>query len=185
MSDKTALPSPETLRALLALREAGTPGDWYINRGLMSKSLWITCWWREQRMRGKSAEGPITSVSTERYVTDGPISERLSKLPIKKAEDDAKLIVGAVNALPMLVNALLSPDQVDEAAWLIEWPADKHAPLRYYAAGEQAVMSPNDATRFCRKKDAEAVSRAEKITGARVVEHLWMSSIKAPAHDPA
>lgn len=65
-------------------------------------------------------------------------------------------------------------EQAREVAWLIEWPADKHSPIRYFAAGEQAVIDANDATRFSRRQDAEAVKRAEKLQGVRVVEHMWM-----------
>ena len=64
---------------------------------------------------------------------------------------------------------------MNQVAWLIEWPADKHNPLRYYAAGEQAVLSANDATRFAREQDARAVMKAEKLQGAKATEHKWIA----------
>lgn len=169
----------DSLRNLLALRDAATPGDWHLERGLMGNNLSITSWWREQRIQGKGAEGSIARVWSERYLF--PDGDPLRKVPIKRAEADAAYIVAAANALPHLVKMILGDLALDESAWLIEWPADKYAPLRYYAAGEQAVMSANDATRFCRKSDAEAVKRAEKLTGVNIVEHLWM---RAPTPTP-
>ena len=44
-----------------------------------------------------------------------------------------------------------------QTAWLIEWPANKHDPVRYWHASEPRVMDPNDATAFARKVDAEAM----------------------------
>jgi hypothetical protein len=178
------MPSAETLRALLALRDAGSPGDWRIDRGVMARNIWVTTYLREMDIGKHGRDGPICSVPTEKiYSTPsraGSHTHETGTRKLDRAEQDAALIVEAVNALPMLVNALLSPDQVDEAAWLIEWPADKYGPIRYYAAGEQPVVSADDATRFCRKKDAEAISRVEKISGARIVEHLWMTPRSEP-----
>lgn len=66
-------------------------------------------------------------------------------------------------------------------SWLIEWPANKQYPRRYYAAGEPYVIDPNDATRFSRKQDAQAFIKAERMTqgGAEAVEHLWMPNVRS------
>jgi hypothetical protein len=170
------IPSDETLRKLLALREAGSPGNWYIDHGLMAKSLWITTHLRE--MPGSDRDGSICSVSAERTISRpsrlGSQTHEITQRPIKRAREDAELIIGAVNALPTLVRALLSPRKVDDAAWLIEWPSDRHGPNRYYSPGEPPVIDPNEALRFCREADATRVMRAEKLAGCAAVEHLWM-----------
>ena len=59
-------------------------------------------------------------------------------------------------------------------AWLIEWPANKHDPVRYWHASEPRVMDPNDATAFARKVDAEAMMKRDGLhAGARAVEHIF------------
>lgn len=68
-------------------------------------------------------------------------------------------------------------------AWLLEWPANKFQPTRYYAADEhQPVLDPNLATRFCRKQDAMAVGKALNLAPSdnlsdrcRAVEHVWLT----------
>jgi len=70
-----------------------------------------------------------------------------------------------------------------ETGWLIEWPADRHGPTRYYSVGEPPVIDANNATRFARKEDAEAVLRRGELKGAtkhgaKVCEHMWMPLLK-------
>ena len=50
-------------------------------------------------------------------------------------------------------------------------------------AGQSAeVLDPNDAVRFCRRVDAEAVLKREHLyAGARAVEHVWLAAL-AKAH---
>jgi hypothetical protein len=80
---------------------------------------------------------------------------------------------------------MTAPEQV---AWLLEWPATKFLPARYYAADEhQPVLDPNSATRFCRREDALAVGKAVGLapvgrhripstTECTAVEHAWLPS---------
>jgi hypothetical protein len=72
---------------------------------------------------------------------------------------------------------LLRGDQLDETAWLIEWPANKHAPQRYFGGkGEPPVMSASDAVRFSREQDAKAVAKDMKLlSGYTIVEHKWVN----------
>jgi hypothetical protein len=95
---------------------------------------------------------------------------------------DADLIVTAVNALPELIRRLGL--DVDESAWLIEFPADKYGPVRYWAAGEELpVIDVDHATRFARKEDAAAIIRMLNFnTGwqqaVKPAEHLWVKGHK-------
>ena len=172
---------------LNSLLNEATRGPWRIHRGLMADDLWITASEREgYGLRGhKDGDGPICHVSKERrhFKTEkdhfgnpeGP--SRSWKTPIKKAAKDAELIVAAVNALPELLRRLKL--DADETAWLIEWPADKYGPDRYFAAGEKApIIDVNSATRFARKADAEAIMRAYTDKGAKVAEHMWCKPAK-------
>ena len=59
-------------------------------------------------------------------------------------------------------------------AWLIEWPATKHDPVRYWHASEPRMMDHHDATWFVRKQDAEAVLKRDGLRGgAHAVEHIF------------
>lgn len=59
-------------------------------------------------------------------------------------------------------------------AWLIEWPADRQMPVRYWHPIEGHVIDPNHAVRFCRREDAEAMLKRDHLFGgARPVEHMW------------
>jgi hypothetical protein len=173
--------SATELHRLSKLREEGSPGDWYVNQGLMADSLWITTRMRESDIGER--EGPIGHVPTERTKMENdkfsPSETRFRKIPHKRAKADAALIVEAVNALPKLIKALSETGRCDEIGWLIEWPADRHGPVRYFSAGEPPVIDPNHALRFARKEDAEAfmkgwvTSTRANITGAKAVEHMW------------
>lgn len=155
-----------------------TRAPWRLDTGAMGNSLHITASEREGFAR--DGDGPICHVSTERHhyhhdrdhYGNAKGESRSWKTPIEKARADAELIVEAVNALPELIRR--AGMDIAEAAWLIEWPADKYGPVRYWAAGEPLpVISAEDATRFARAADAEAVIRAEKLSGAKPAEHLW------------
>lgn len=174
-------------RKLSELLEAATRGPWRIDRGVMADSLWITAYEREGLHKAEG-DGPICHVSQERmhFSSDkdrhGNVREESKswKTPIKKARADAELIVAAINALPELLRRLKL--DIEEAAWLIEWPADKYGPIRYWAAGEpKPVIDVNHATRFARREDAVAVMGAYAETGAKVHEHLWMVAPKKEA----
>ncbi len=173
---------------LLKMIDAATRGPWRIDRGLMNDALNITAYDREgsDHFRKKENDGPICRVSTERLHFDHDKDRfgnfkgesRSWRTPIKKAQADAELIVAAVNALPKLLRRLKL--DVDETAWLVEFPADKYGPIRYWSAADpQPVISADDATRFCRQKDAEAVAHAKGLTNAKAVEHMWMAPQKA------
>jgi hypothetical protein len=170
------IPSAADLRKLLELHEAASSGQWRVDRSGYGESLWITTWSREWSFGDDDSDGPICHVSTERTITkrsrfrDGV---SYTKKKIGKAAADAELIVAAVNALPKLVAALMGPGQVDETAWLIEYPADKYGPVRYLAIGEPPVIDAADATRFARKLDAEKYMRAHDIKRAAATEHAW------------
>ena len=175
------------LSALAKLLSEATRGPWRIDRGLMAESLWITAHEREGFARRKG-DGPICHVSTENHRHDEDRDHfgnfkgftRSWKEPIKKAEADAKLIVAAVNALPELLRRLGYDGS--EAAWLVERDADRFGPVRWWAAGEaQFVINANDATRFARKADAEAVIRSEKLSGVTATEHMWIADTKGSA----
>lgn len=61
--------------------------------------------------------------------------------------------------------------------WLIEWPADRQMPVRYWHPTEGHVLDPNHSIRFCRREDAEAMLKRDRISaGARPVEHMWVAS---------
>lgn len=163
--------------------EKATRGPWRIDRGRMNDSLNITAQDREgYRLRGernRDSDGPICYVRTENLHFDHDKDRfgnsrgesRSWKTPIHKAQADAELIVAAVNALPELIRR--AGLDIDEAAWLIEWPSDKYGPIRYWATGEpQPVISADHATRFARREDAEA--HAEKLSGAKAAEHMWL-----------
>lgn len=181
------------LPKLAELLEKATRGPWRIDRGLMADSLWITASEREPAYSDRDKhDGPICHVSTEKYhyKTDKDVfgnargESRSWKTPIKKARADADLIVAAVNALPELLRRLGYDGT--ETAWLIEWPADRHGPTRYYAAGEPPVIDANHALRFARREDAEAVLNRGELRGAtkhgaKVCEHLWMPPRTAEA----
>lgn len=65
-----------------------------------------------------------------------------------------------------------------EFAWLIEKGSEDGRPV-YRAMSEMPgaegywTSDPYKALRFARKKDAEDVIRAYKVTGASAVEHGW------------
>jgi hypothetical protein len=171
------------LSALQALLDNATGGPWRIDGGLMADSLWITAYEREPSYRDpEKHDGPICHVSTEKlhFKQDKDAlgnrrgESRSWKTPITKARTDAELIVAAVNALPELIRR--AGLQIDETAWLIEWPSDKYGPIRYWAAGEpKPVIDSNLATRFARKADAEAARRAYAEKGASIAEHMWLA----------
>ena len=58
-------------------------------------------------------------------------------------------------------------------AWLIEWPADRQSPVRYWHPTDGHVIDPNHAVRFCRQEDAEAVLKRDALRGAKAVEHKF------------
>lgn len=61
-------------------------------------------------------------------------------------------------------------------AWLIEWPADRQMPVRYWHPTEGHVLDPSHAVRFCRREDAEAMLKRDHLFGgARPVEHMWLA----------
>lgn len=66
-------------------------------------------------------------------------------------------------------------DQI--SAWLIEWPADRQNPVRYWHPTEGHVIDPNHAIRFSREEDAAAMIKREHLFGgARPVEHMWIAA---------
>lgn len=68
--------------------------------------------------------------------------------------------------------------------WLIEWPADRRMPVRYWHPTEGYVLDPNDAVRFCRREDAAAVCKREHLfAGARPVEHVWLAALSSTKGD--
>lgn len=71
-----------------------------------------------------------------------------------------------------------------EAAWLIEWPANRQMPVRYWHPTEGHVLDANDAVRFCRREDAEAMLKRDHLFGgAKAVEHIW-TALLSPATSP-
>lgn len=73
-----------------------------------------------------------------------------------------------------------------EAGWLIEWPATKLLPLRWYTPGEPYTFDANKALRFARAEDAEAfLRRGERFSmaaDAKAVEHSWVAIPRGAAH---
>jgi len=60
-------------------------------------------------------------------------------------------------------------------SWLIEWPATRQEPVRYWHPTEGHVIDPNHAVRFCRQEDAEAMLKRDGLhAGAKAVEHRWL-----------
>jgi hypothetical protein len=166
------LPLPR-LKKLLA---EATALPWRVSSSSMgsTESVYITAYEREGITRStEDGDGPIAHVPTKRshYEKNN-----------KKARYDADLIVTAVNALPELIRRLGL--DVDESAWLIEFPADKYGPVRYWAAGEELpVIDVDHATRFARKEDAAAIIRMLNFnTGwqqaVKPAEHLWVKGHK-------
>lgn len=172
--------TPAKLRELLALRERASAGNWEIKRGILRDTLIsITTWMRE---RADSKEGAIAYVHGEHTTYEDRRGEHTSrKHVIKTAQDDAMLITEAVNWLKPMAEALLEGKGLDDTAWLIEFPADKYGPIRYYAAGEPPVINSTDATWFMREKDAKAVLHSEKLTRGYAVEHRWVAVEKVDA----
>lgn len=81
----------------------------------------------------------------------------------------------AADALKALLAA--NSDAGMATCWLIEWPADRQMPVRYWHPTEGHVVDPNHAVRFCREEDAAAVCKRDHLYhGARPVEHLWCTS---------
>jgi hypothetical protein len=170
---------------LKGLLEKATRGPWRLDTGLVGDSLNITALERGGFSGRRDGDGPICHVSTERLhfsrdedrFGNARGKPETWRTPIHKARADAELIVEAVNALPELMRRLKL--DADETAWLIEWPADKYGPVRYWAAGEpQAVIDATNATRFCREADAMAVMRAEGLKGCEPAEHMWCAPKK-------
>jgi hypothetical protein len=186
MSAAKKVDAPLDLGVLRALLDKATQGPWRLSTGMMCDSLWITASEREPSYLDREKhDGPICHVSTEKhhFKTDKDVfgnargESRSWKTPIKKARADAELIVAAVNALPELLRRLRYDGA--ETAWLIEWPADKYGPIRYWAAGEpQPVIDANHATRFARRDDAVAALYAYADQSAKAVEHMWINSTK-------
>lgn len=171
----------EEISALKALYDAGSSGGWYVETGLMGKDLWITSPMREMNRGEDGYLGSIAHVSSE-YVSSRSKrghsgTTEIDRRPIKTARPDADLIVGAVNALPKLINALAEKGTLDEAAWLVEFTPDRHAPTRYWSAAyDQPVMAASEATRMSRKADAEAIIKAYGFDRkAKAVEHAWVA----------
>lgn len=145
---------------------AKTVSSLSLTTGLMGKDLIIQDWRREY----------VGSVRTERHETkDSGFGETTYKrVPIKDARDTAEALVKAYNGMQELIRVAATEGALDETAWLIEWPADRHGPIRYYSHGEQAVIDSNEATRFARKCDAEKVAKVEELAGHKVVDHKWV-----------
>ncbi len=76
-------------------------------------------------------------------------------------------------ALHAVKAALAERPVVDEIAWLIEWPATRQMPVRYWHPSEGHVIDPNHAVRFSRREDAEAMLKRDHLMEARAVEHMW------------
>ena len=84
------------------------------------------------------------------------------------SRDGAKAVVALLNKA--------APLPKSETAWLIEWPADRQNPVRYWHPTEGNVIDPNHAVRFAREEDAGAVCKRDQLrAGARPVEHMWVS----------
>jgi hypothetical protein len=65
------------------------------------------------------------------------------------------------------------PHQGDRA-WLIEWPANRQQPVRYWHPTEGFVIDPNHAVRFARQADADAMRKRDGLHGgAASVEHIF------------
>src|SRR5574343_1360013 len=82
--------------------------------------------------------------------------------------------LNAWKARALAAEALLNAARDREAAWLIEWPASRQMPVRYWHPTEGHVLDANDAVRFCRREDAEAMLKRDHLFGgAKAVEHIW------------
>ena len=55
-------------------------------------------------------------------------------------------------------------------AWLIEWPADDRLPVRYWHPRLGFTVDPYKAIWFCRREDAEAMARTDRLVHYGVVE---------------
>jgi hypothetical protein len=47
-------------------------------------------------------------------------------------------------------------------------------PVRYWHPAEGHVLDPNDAIRFARFEDADAMRKRDHLIDARPIEHKWM-----------
>lgn len=122
--------------------------------------------WREQVARIVEE-----NVMAEVVYTNPSVGEELIVTGIQEAAD-------ALAALSAAPSSPASPPEdvgaLREAAWLIEWPADRQNPVRYWHPTEGHVIDPQHAVRFCRREDAEAMAKREHLFGgARVVEHIF------------
>lgn len=163
--------TPDKLRELLALRTRASSGHWKLGNGLFGVgNISITTWWRE---RPDSKLGYIASVPTEHTMYAKNMFDENTRhtLPISMAQDDATLIIAAVNWLEPMAKALLENAAITDTMWVIEYHADKYGPVRWWAAGEPPVIDVNDATQFFRQQDAQSMLRVDKTAGGRVVEY--------------
>jgi hypothetical protein len=68
-----------------------------------------------------------------------------------------------------------------KTAWLIEWPADRRLPVRYWHPTEGYTLDPACSVRFCREEDARAVLKRDRLYGgARPVEHVFDLALSNP-----
>ena len=170
----TDLVTLDELNDLRELFDAASSGPWYIDRGLMGNSLWITSRTREVKLGDDEPDGPICSISKERTIQKKSSRKDdvvFSKRPILSAESDASLIVTMKNILPRLINTISTQGSVDEKAWLIKFAPNKHHPVRYWSCGEEPVININDATRLVRKIDAENIIKRTSLNSCTVIEH--------------
>lgn len=64
--------------------------------------------------------------------------------------------------------------RMTDTAWLLEWPADRQMPVRYWHPTEGHVIDPKHALRFARREDAEMMRKRDHLMGTRAVEHQWL-----------
>lgn len=77
-------------------------------------------------------------------------------------------------------SAFRAQPRIEEAAWLIEWPADDNVPVRWWHPVDGWMRDANKAMRLSRSCDAAAYIASHKmVAGVKPTEHVWLAAIAA------
>lgn len=83
-----------------------------------------------------------------------------------------------------VAQAICDHEEKRQVAWLVEWPASKQMPVRYWHATDGHMLDPHEATWLARRQDAEAVIKRDRLhAGARPVEHVFGLSLPIKGSD--
>lgn len=69
-----------------------------------------------------------------------------------------------------------------ETAWLVEWPGDRHQPVRWWHPKHGWTIDAGAAIRFARKVDADAYIAGSSMKWAKATEHSWIDGVCPECH---